>query len=201
MIGFLTGSIRHKEEQNTLLEVGGVGYDIFLGDANNSIGELGHKVELWIYTHVREDQITLFGFKSLLEKKLFLLLTTVSGIGPKLAMAITTQMEPQALLDAVTFGNVKALCRVSGVGRKVADRLILEVKDKLSQVLDMYEIAPAQSPGVANHWQDLGDALSGLGFPETKIRNVVKLARQNYAGQTVDINELLKFALKKIKDC
>lgn len=201
MIGFLTGKICFAEEQYVIVETGGVGYEIFMGDAGKTVGHVGDKASLWIYTYVREDQLTLFGFKEIVGKKLFLLLTTVTGVGPKLAMAIITQMPPQDLLDAITFGNVKALCRVSGVGKKVADRLILELKNKLGQVLDLYQVSPSQTPAETSTWRDLGEALSGLGFPEPKIRNVIKLARQEHSGASPDINVLLKFALKKIKDC
>jgi len=199
MIGFLSGKIRYSGEQTVIIEAGGVGYEVFLGGDDLEVSD--QVVSLWIYTYVREDQITLYGFRELMGKKLFLLLVTVNGVGPKLAMAILTQLRPQELLDAMTYGNVKALCKVSGVGRKVADRLILELKDKLGQLLDLYQPSEASSKEAYSVWQDLGAALSGLGFPETKIRNVVKLARENHSGQTADINVLLKYALKKIKDC
>ena len=201
MIGFLSGKIRYSGEHIVIIEAGGVGYEVFMGEAQNGLEVSERVVPLWIYTYVREDQITLYGFRELMGKKLFLLLITVNGVGPKLAMAILTQLQPRELLDAMTYGNVKALCKVSGVGRKVADRLILELKDKLGQVLDLYQPALEGSKEAYSVWQDLSAALSGLGFPETKVRNVIKLARQNYAGQTADINILLKFALKKIKDC
>ena len=201
MIGYLNGKVLFFDEQQVIVDTGGVGYEVYLGDSGDQSLIIDKEVSLWIYTHVREDQITLFGFKELIGKKLFLLLMTVSGVGPKLSMAIVTQMQPQDLLDAITFGNVKALCRVSGVGRKVADRLILELKDKLGQVLDLYEVSPSQTPAEVSIWRDLTNALAGLGFADIKIRNVIKLARQNYAGQSVDLNVVLKFALKKIKDC
>lgn len=201
MIGFLTGKVRFSDEQQVIIQTGGVGYEIFLGEKGKDLAQVDQEVSLWIYTHVREDQITLFGFQEIVEKKLFLLLTTVSGVGPKLAMAIVSQMPPQDLLDAITFGNVKALCRVSGVGKKVADRLILELKNKLAQVLDLYQVSPSQTSEETSTWRDLGEALSGLGFPDVKIRNVIKLARQEHKSASPDINVLLKFALKKIKDC
>ena len=201
MIGSIAGKIIHSQDQFVILETNGVGYEIFLGEGPSSIGVVGENLFLWIHTHVREDQIALFGFKELIQKKLFLLLTTVSGIGPKLAMAITTQLQPQELLDAVTLGQVKTLCRVSGVGRKVAERMVLELKDKLGHIFDFYEVVPSDGESEANLWQDLSEALNGLGFPDSKIRNVVKLTRQTFLGQTVEINALLKFALKKIKDC
>lgn len=199
MIGFLNGKIRYKDEQTVIIEAGGVGYEVFMGENGPEVSD--NVVSLWIYTYVREDQITLYGFRDLMLKKLFLLLVTVNGVGPKLAMAILTQLQPKELLDAMTYGNVKALCKVSGVGRKVADRLILELKDKLGQLFDLYHPSDGGGKEAYSVWQDLSAALSGLGFPETKIRNVIKLARENHSGQAADINVLLKFALKKIKDC
>ncbi|CAM2066614.1 Holliday junction branch migration protein RuvA [Sulfidibacter corallicola] len=202
MIGFLRGSLLATEAQSVLIDVGGVGYEVFVGDSAQTVKvAVGEELVLWVYTYVREDQITLFGFSEPVVKKIFLVLIGVNGIGPKLAMSVVSTLGPNELFDAVLLGNNKMLCTVPGVGRKVADRMILELKDKLAPLIENHQHRQASEPGEAREWKDLMDALAGLGFSDQKIRNVLKLAREEFAGKPIDINQLLKFSLKKIKHC
>jgi len=202
MIGHLSGKIIHQDEQSLLIDVGGVGYDVFVGNTSEAkIGEVGKAASVWVYTYVREDQLTLFGFKEQIQKKIFLVLTGINGIGPKLAMAVLSQLSPGELVDAVTLGNTKVLRGVSGVGPKMADRMVLELKDKLSGFVKSHEWAAAAGGDDLVVWRELTEALAGLGFSDTQVRNVIKLLRKELDGRKPDINELLKLALQKIRNC
>lgn len=202
MIGFLKGKLLATTDTALLVDVSGVGYDVQVGAGSASWGEVGETVALWIHTHVREDQITLFGFREMLQKKIFLILIGITGIGPKLALAATSLLEPAELVDAVTFGNTAVLRTIPGVGKKMADRMVLELKDKLGLMVKQTEWqAVASGGGQTQVYNDLHEALSGLGFSDAQIRNVVKLLRRELEDRSVEINELLKLALQRIKNC
>ena len=200
MIGYLKGTLIHVEEQTVIVEVAGVGYEVYVGGAVDQLGQPGSSVTLWVHTHVREDALSLFGFREAIQKKIFLILTGITGIGPKLAMSVIGQLSPGELVDAVTVGNTRLLRGVPGVGPKMADRMVLELKDKLAAFIKKHQWA-ASADGSALVWQELTQALGGLGFSDSDIRNVLKLLRKTYKDQTPDINELLKTALQKIRNC
>ena len=203
MIGYLQGTILSLDETSVVVLTNRVGYEVFVGNvATAAPGAVGDEVSLWIYTYVREDQITLFGFAEALQKKVFLVLLAITGIGPKLAMAVVSFLSPGELVEAVTMADVRVLQSVPGVGKKMANRMILELKDKLAALVVTGQLVTSaeQSADLAT-WHDLGDALSGLGFSDQKIRNVIKLLRTEFGEQTPQINELLKVALQKIKNC
>ena len=203
MIGYLQGDIISLDESSLVVLAGRVGYEVFVGNvATMAPGTVGDEVALWIYTYVREDQLTLFGFKEALQKKVFLVLLGINGIGPKLAMSVVSTLSPRELVEAVTMGDVRALQSVPGVGKKMANRMVLELKDKLTSFALAAELATGETGGMdLAAWHDLGDALSGLGFSDQMIRNVIKLLRTEFGEQTPPINELLKVALQKIKNC
>ena len=201
MIGYLSGKLLALDEHNLLIEVNGVGYEVVAGrGARSAFGEPGSNLALWIHTHVREDQITLFGFKDVVQKKIFLILIGINGIGPKLAMSITSEMGAEELTDAITLGNAKLLCSIPGVGKKMADRMILELKDKFAHLVKESEYAALSGGGAQKAvWRDLIEALSGLGFTDQKIQNVLRLLRKDFEGKQPEINVLLKIALQKIQ--
>lgn len=203
MIGYLSGKMLAVEGQTLILDVQGVGYEITLGPNQNASFEAGKSVAFWIFTYVREDQLVLYGFSEKIQKKLFLVLLQVTGVGPKLALAIVSQLSAKELIDAILLGQVKSLCSVTGVGKKLAERLILELKDKLGQLMSGSEPDQGRTGTIedATIWRDLLDAMSGLGFADSQIRNVLKLARSEFADKPLEINQLLKFCLQKIKNC
>lgn len=202
MIGFLAGKLISVDEHTILLDVKGVGYEVQFGNARPVFGpDMGKLVQVWIYTHVREDQISLFGFKERVQKKIFTILLGITGIGPKLAMGVVSELGVGELIEAVSYANVKTLTTVSGVGKKMAERMILELKDKLSAFVKESEWAATADQADAAVWRDLMEALSGLGFPDQKVRNVITLLRKDLQGQVPEINELLKLALQKIRNC
>ncbi len=201
MIGYLKGKILAQVDGAVILDVAGVGYEVWVGEAK--VGEPGAEAEFWIHTHVREDQLALFGFKDPLQKRIFLILLGITGIGPKVAMAATSALEPGELVDAVTVGNTTVLRTIPGVGKKMADRMVLELRDKLGSLVKQatWSEAANSSAREAGVWSDLQEALSGLGFADVQIRNVIRLLRQELEGHAPVINELLKLALQRIRNC
>src|SRR5688500_2281889 len=135
MIGFLRGRIADKQPNRLIVDVQGVGYEVHVPLSTfYDAGEEGADITLRIYTHVREDALQLYGFLTELERQLFERLIGISGIGPKLAIAVLSGMEPRVLLLSVQRGDVARLTGIPGVGKKTAERIVLELKDRLAQI-------------------------------------------------------------------
>ena len=131
MIAQISGKLIHKQPNSVIVDVGGVGYELTVPLSTfYDLGEPGADVSLRVHTHVREDALQLFGFRTDREKKLFLLLLTVSGIGPKLAVTVLSGLSVEELVQALRAGNLAKLVAIPGVGKKTAERMLLELKDK-----------------------------------------------------------------------
>jgi len=158
MIGWLSGTVLHTDPAGlALIDVNGVGYEAFVPLQTLCQIHVGEKIDLSIHTHVREDQITLFGFSDAEERALFRQLISVSGIGARMGMNILSGMSRQDLLNAVEAADDVVISRIPGIGKKTAQRLILELKGKL---VDGQGIGPA-TPGIA---ADVRSALLNLGY-------------------------------------
>src|SRR5688572_3829107 len=132
MIAYLNGKLLSKSINLAIVDVGGVGYEVHIPlTTYYELGETGSPVVLQIYTHVREDALQLFGFNTPLEKELFLRLISVSGVGPKLALGLLSNLSANELVQAILSSNLVQLTAISGVGKKTAERLVLELRDKL----------------------------------------------------------------------
>ena len=132
MIAALRGALADKQPGRILVDVGGVGYDVQIPlSTYYAVGDRGAQVALRIHTHVREDTLALFGFATRLELDLFERLIGISGVGPRLALAVLSGIEPLALVQAIRTADVARLTGIPGVGRKTAERIVLELKDKL----------------------------------------------------------------------
>jgi Holliday junction DNA helicase RuvA len=160
VIAHLAGTLREKNLQRLIVDVGGVGYDVIVPlSTMYAIGDPGARVELRIHTHVREDALQLYGFATPLEQTLFEKLIAVSGIGPKVALSILSGIEPAELTRAIRSSDVARLTRIPGVGKKTAERVVLELKDRLPQ-----SIAAAPDPADTADGDDVrADLLSALG--------------------------------------
>ena len=135
MIAFLRGRLLEKHPNRIVVDVGGVGYDVHVPVSSfYGLGDPGGEVSLRVHTHVREDVIALFGFVTALELQLFERLIAVSGIGPKLALAVLSGIEPPDLIQAIQRSDVVRLTAIPGVGKKTAERVVLELKDKVAQL-------------------------------------------------------------------
>jgi Holliday junction DNA helicase RuvA len=160
MIAALRGVLHEKTPEYVVIDVNGVGYQVYVPlPTFYEIGERGAEVKLRIHTHVRDDALQLYGFKDLAQQRLFEHLISVAGIGPRLAVTILSGMEADVLASAIADGDIARLTTIPGVGKKTAERMALELKDKVE------EMAPAASPesprGVR---QDVLSALENLGY-------------------------------------
>ena len=134
MIALLTGRVAFKAPTHLTLDVQGVGYEVFIPlSTYYALSDLHENVTLNIHTHLREDAIQLFGFLTAAEKESFLLLTAVSGIGPKLALSVLSTLPVQDLMSSIQAGNIEKLATVPGIGKKSAARIVLELKEKASR--------------------------------------------------------------------
>ena len=179
MIGHLRGVILEKHPNEVIVEAAGVGYEVQIPISTyTSLPDSGAPVALRIYTHVREDALVLFGFATAEEKTVFEKLISVSGIGPKLAITVLSGLAAQELVSAIRNGDVQKLVRIPGVGKKTAERIILELKDKLVGVQTPDAAAPTQSgPSLSALDQDVISALQNLGCSRPGAEEALKKAR------------------------
>lgn len=178
MIGQLRGQLIHKKPNVLLLDVQGVGYEVFI--PLTSFYELpgeGNEVTLKIHTHVREDALILFGFLSQREKDLFLKLISISGIGPKLAIAILSGAPVEELANAIVSGNLARLTAIPGVGRKTAERVVLELKNQMTPFLLAEQVEPSRENAVSTELEDdILSALTNLGYSRASAEKALSLA-------------------------
>ncbi|HEY7679673.1 MAG TPA: Holliday junction branch migration protein RuvA, partial [Terriglobia bacterium] len=163
MIAHLRGKLLSKKANKVLLDVAGVGYEVFIPVSTfYELGGIGSDVSLHVYTHVREDTLALYGFRTDREKSLFEKFLSVSGVGPKMAIAILSGLEMDDLIPALRSGNLTLLTHIPGVGRKTAERLVLELREKLDDMA-LPGAAVAPQPAAASELTGVdGDALSAL---------------------------------------
>jgi Holliday junction DNA helicase RuvA len=191
MIGLLRGRLLDKRPNQAILDVGGVGYLVAIPLSTfATLGELHAEVTLLIHTHVREDALALYGFLSAREKHLFELLLGASGVGPTLALKILSGMNVEELIPAIRTGDLVRLTKIPGVGRKTAERMVVELKDKLEAVTVEAE-KPAASPAGAA--ADVKSALINLGYDERAAEAAVSEAKRQ-AG-TANFETLLRATL------
>jgi Holliday junction DNA helicase RuvA len=177
VIAQLRGRILEKHPNRIVTDVNGVGYEVFVPLSTfYGLGEPGSEVALRIHTHVREDALLLYGFATSLEQELFERLIGVGGIGPKLALAVLSGIEPAELVRAIERGDVARLTAIPGVGRKTSDRIVLELKDRLSKA----QLAASGAGGVAAEVpllrDDLLSALVNLGYHRPLAEKAVDAA-------------------------
>jgi len=165
VIAHLRGTIHQKSPNRIVVDVGGVGYDLFVPLSTfYGLGDIGAGVALRVHTHVREDALVLYGFATELEQELFERLIAVSGIGPKVALAVLSGIEPQDLMRAIERGDVARLTAIPGVGKKTSERIVLELKDRLPRTpAPVPASGDAPLPGAALR-DDVVSALVNLGY-------------------------------------
>ncbi|NTU71977.1 MAG: Holliday junction branch migration protein RuvA [Coriobacteriia bacterium] len=192
MIAFLTGRVAHKGAGHCLLEVGGIGYRLAMSTASlSSLPALGDEVLVHTHLHVREDELSLFGFESEAEKAAFEALITVSGVGPKVALAALSALSPEEIASAVAMEDVATISSVPGIGTKTAQRIILDLKDKLGPTADSGAASGRRGAGAA--LAEATDALLGMGFSAAEASAALKGASSDAGAQ-----ELLRHALVRL---
>jgi Holliday junction DNA helicase RuvA len=177
MIAYLRGILLAKHPNQAIVETHGVGYDVVISVPTFSeLPAAGAEVSLHIHTHVREDALNLYGFLRLAEKNLFEKLITVSGIGPKLAITILSGMPADEMVGSIRSGDVARLTRIPGIGKKTAERMILELRDKLPAGGQEAEVNMTTATPVE---EDVLSALANLGYQRTAAEKALVIANRN----------------------
>jgi holliday junction DNA helicase RuvA len=199
MIAHLSGQLLRKSTQSLIVDAGGIGYEVMVPLSTfYALPEEGERVNLHIHTHVREDALLLFGFHARLEKDLFLMLIGVSGIGPKLAVNILSGIGPGELQEAIARGDALRLQSIPGVGKKTAERIALELKDRALKSLGDRELSPVsmQKDREEELLDDALSALTNLGYHAKSARKALEIVCEGQSAVTLEV--LIREALKKL---
>lgn len=186
MIGSISGKIQHKGNNFLIIETAGVGYKVFVTPPQHLEAKVGSDLSFVTHTYVREDQITLYGFPTLPELEFFELLLTVSGVGPKSALAIMSLAEMSMLKSAIASGDAGVFKKVSGIGSKTAERVIVELREKLKQ--------QGVSAPIAQEHSDALEALVALGYSQQEAREALK----SIPSDVTNLQAKVKMALKSL---
>lgn len=193
MIGRLTGRLAAKAPDQVLLDVGGVGYQVHIPLSTfYELPEAESPASLFVHTHVREDTLALYGFLTERERALFLLLMSVAGIGPKVALTVLSGIPPAELVEALRKQDVRRLVAVPGVGKKTAERMVLELAEK---VASFSAGAPQEAPAAVAA-EDVLSALVNLGYKRAEAERAVDAIART--GAPADFGDYLKIALKRL---
>ena len=205
MIASLRGELIQKSSDKVIVDVGGVGYEVSLSSVSlEKIPAIGEEVFLHIYTNVREDALTLFGFDDSEEKEMFLLLINVSGVGPKLALTILSGIKPRELSRAISTKDIGRLTGITGVGKKTAERLCLDLKDKVGFVTDLEDFDSTESMGAPHEHgitHDVVSALVNLGYPQARAHQAMVMVRKRISPEkysAMKVEELLRETLRSL---
>ncbi len=208
MIAWLNGILIHKTPQMIILDVNNVGYQLLTPSTTYySLPEIKQSVSLYVYTHVREDALLLFGFLTEGERELFTLLLGVSGIGPKLAITILSGLSPKELIHAVQKEDLARLSSIPGIGKKTAGRMVLELKEKMSDLNLRYRATglgmpgcespnanTAEAEGINSRLEEILSALVNLGYNRQAIKSKIEAVYQ--ANLQRPLEELIRESLK-----
>jgi len=198
MIAHLRGRLLSKTPNQAIVDCNGVGYDVSISITTFSeLPAEGSEAKLFIHTHVREDQIALFGFADTKEKRLFEKLLTISGIGPKLAITVLSGISSDRLVTAIRGGDHATLTKIPGIGKKTAERVVLELKDKLD------DLAVPMTASSGPHHGPVGDdalsALVNLGYPRPIAQKAIETAIEKNPSTAEDFETLFRAAMAAIR--
>jgi holliday junction DNA helicase RuvA len=197
LISFLEGVLVEKHPTRVVIDVHGVGYEVFIPlSSYDRLPLLNQPCRILTHQHVREDDLRLFGFVTEAERKMFLMLTGVNGIGPKTAITTLSGMTVRELRKSIVDGDVKRLSSISGIGRKTAERMIVELKDKMD-VGDVLEAAAGggEATEADSAMRDAALALVALGYKQEQATKMVVEVLQRSVGSALGVEEIIKKAL------
>jgi len=196
MIAHLRGRLFAKDPGHVIVEAGGVGYEVIISIPTfTALPAEGAEVSLHVYTQVREDILALYGFLDLKEKRLFERLITVSGVGPRLAVTILSGLSPERTVSAIRAQDHATLTHIPGVGKKLAERLVVELKDKLEDMA----VAPAALVSAGPAAEDVLSALTNLGYQRPAAQKAIEAAVEKDKSLGQDFDGLFRAALKVIR--
>lgn len=205
MIAHLSGTLLSKQATSVIVDVGGVGYDVAIPLSTfYDLGEIGEPVQLRVYTHVREDALQLYGFKTARERELFLQLISVNGVGPALAIKLLSGMNADEMIASIRTNNLVRLVAIPGVGRKTAERLVVDLRDKIAALSSpaleeefaakaAVEGAPTTTEAMRN---DAMSALANLGYQRAAVEKAVKNAVDE--GGELSVEVILRRSLRSL---
>lgn len=202
MIAHLRGTLLKKSPNQVVVECAGVGYDVAISVATfTALPGEGSEARLHIYTRVAEDQLALFGFSEMAEKRLFERLLTISGIGPKLAITVLSGIDAGRLVAAIRGGDHAALVRIPGIGKKTAERIVLELKDKLEELASAPVTGGGSAPQivVGEAAEDALSALVNLGYQRAAAQKAIEMAIQQKADLQGEFEGLFRAAMACIR--
>lgn len=200
MIAYLSGKLLEKEANTVIVDVNGVGYEVLIPLSTfYELGEIGSDVELRIFTLVREDALSLFGFKTMREKELFLKLISVSGIGAKSAIGILSGMSADEIINAIRSNNLVRLNSIPGIGKKTAERIVIELRDKINTISagtpsEVKTSDTAAVPSGNDVYDDAVSALTNLGYQRQAAEKALNQAMQE--GTEMSVQKLLRRSLQ-----
>ena len=199
MYAYIKGSLEFKSSNYVIIEAMGIGYKIFMGESSiNSIGDIGANVKIFTHYHVREDDISLYGFKTNEELRMFELLISVSGVGGKTALVMLSSMEPSSFALAIITNDINKLVKIPGIGKKTAARIVLELKDKIKEE----EAVPNNTDEAENKLidnekvEEAVSALQVLGYSKREIERVI----EKLNSEELSLEELIKEGLKYLSN-
>ncbi len=200
MIASLSGILSSKTPQDAVISVQGVGYHVFIALSTYfTLPDLNAPVQVFVSTHIRNDTIQLFGFATTEEKQAFSLLTTISGVGPKLALSALSTLSVPALCAAIESGDVDTLGSIPGVGKKSASRIVLELKDKTHRIMISESQKPSTSPKESTNFlqEEAASALINLGYRAPEVKKAINLAIAKM-DETYELEDLIRTTLKEL---
>ncbi len=193
MIATISGIITSMNEQHIVVEQSGIGFELFV--ANPQAFSLQQQVSLQTYLHWnQENGPTLYGFNSTIEKTVFLLIISCSGIGPKIGLAVLQHLDPATFLQAIIEENIKVLSSISGIGAKKAEQIAVALKHKVAKLLKDRPDLTASSTSLTT-WKDLTDTLTSLGYSPSEIKSVTSFLKENQLDATVPFATILRKSL------
>ena len=192
MIDQLTGKLLSSNDSYLVIEVGGLGFKVNIPKTHSKNHKINEIMSFSTYLHVREDALDLYGFETESDRSLFLMLISISGIGPKLGLTIISGLAPEKLKMKIISGDVKALTSIPGVGAKTAKRIIIELKDKFSKI-DSENLGFEDETG-SKIFKDVISALDGLGYKEKESKKAIKQLNLDNSNQTIE--DLIRKVLK-----
>jgi Holliday junction DNA helicase RuvA len=202
MIAFLSGKLLEKTANSVIVDVAGVGYEVLIPLSTfYEIGDVGSEIQLRIYTHVREDAIQLFGFKTNRERDLYLKLISVQGVGAKSGITMLSGMSADEIIDAIRKDNLTKLTAIPGVGRKTAERLVVELRDKVGEIAMAATAGDASTStrgatGGDDAFDDALSALLNLGYQRNAAEKAVQQVRRD--GVEANVQKILRASLQKL---